>query len=77
MGFESGWVINVRNPLDCHQIDYDNTKPIYLEHGKEYPTYDRDRMFDYRLSDKPSEEYIEKHPECLMGAGGQMTIFDF
>ena len=77
MGFEQAWVISIRNPLDCHQIDYDSTKPIYLKHGEVYPIYDPDRMYDYRLSNKPSDEYIEKHPECLMGAGGQMTIFDF
>ena len=77
MGFENAWVISVKNPMDCKQIDYDDTKPIYLKHGEEYPIYDPNRMYDYRLSNKPSEEYIDKHPECLMGAGGQMTIFDF
>ena len=55
MGFEDAWVISVKKPMDCKQIDYDDTKPIYLKHGEEYPIYDPDRMYDYRLSNKPSD----------------------
>jgi len=75
--FSNAWVINSKKPLDCHKIDYDNTKPIYLVEGREFPEYDPERMFLYRLSNKPSEEYIAKHPEEALSNDGQLTIFDF
>ena len=54
---------------DCWLIDDDNTKPIYLENG--FPKYDKARMMDFRLSNHPSEKYMEKQLD------GQMSIFDF
>ena len=78
-GFESAWVINNRKPMDCHRIDYDSTKPIYLAEGEEFPHFNFDDygINDYRLANRPSEEYEAKHPECLLKDNGQMTIFDF
>lgn len=68
--FRDCWVINNKTG-DCWRIDEDDSKPIYLKNG--WPTYDRSRMMDYRLSNYPSEEYREKHKE----ADGQMSIYDF
>lgn len=68
------WVINVKNPLNCWKIDDDNTKPIYLEDN--FPKYDRSKMFDYRLANQPTEEYLAKHPQTKE-IDGQMNIFDF
>ena len=67
------WVINVKNPLDCWLIDDDSTKPIYLENN--FPKYDRARMMEFRLSNSPTEEYLEKHPQKK--EDGQLSIFDF
>lgn len=68
------WVINVKNPLDCWLIDTDSTKPIYLEN--DFPKYDRSKMFEYRLANQPTEEYLEKHP-VSHEIDGQMSIFEF
>lgn len=77
--FDNAWVIDNRHPLKCHLINYDSSEPVYLVKGEEFPRYNlEDYNFnDFRLSDKPTEEYIEKHPECLLKDNGQMTIFDF
>jgi len=71
------WVINVKNPLDCWLIDDDSTKPIYLENN--FPKYDRARMMEFRLSNSPTEEYLENHPQKKEDGQieGQMTLEDF
>ena len=71
--YSNCWVINVNDPLDCWLIDEDSTKPIYLEN--DWPRYDRSRLMQYRLSNQPTEEYLEKHPQ--INDDGQMSIFDF
>lgn len=67
-------MIDVKNPLNCWKIDDDNTKPIYLEDN--FPKYDRSKMFDYRLANQPTEEYLEKHPPSKDWEG-QISIEDW
>ena len=76
-GYENCWVINNKTD-DCWLIDEDKTKPVYLENGM--PKYDRRVMFEYRLSNQPSEKYQLEHPKEATVDNqieGQMTIFDF
>ena len=70
-GFENAWVINNKTD-DCWRIDSYSTKPIYLRDG--FPVYDQERMLEYRLSNHPSETYMEKY---RAEQPQQMTIFEF
>ncbi len=68
------WVISTKNPYECWLIDDDERKPIYLK--DDYPQYDRQQMFEYRLANQTTEEYLEKYPPSTDWEG-QISIEDW